>query len=150
MPADWRRSNVLAPVGIVRQRACGVLDLTDATERQRLEQRHAELLVAHDMSHLDLNEITTRRRAVTRRIATTAYAEDGAGVIRYPSSIDGGPCYAVIEGRARLEATAEPLPLDDPPPQALQNVSAGWQLQLEAAPAGVLLPLRRPRADAAR
>ncbi|HKG39110.1 MAG TPA: hypothetical protein VKB25_09000 [Conexibacter sp.] len=78
---------------------------------------------------------------MTRAIATHAYDEEGAGLVRYPSSIDlaATPCYALCEGRAHLEVAGDPTPLTDPPPDALQNVAAGWSMSLQAS------PVRAPR-----
>ena len=132
----WRERNVLVPTQIELLEDAKVLDLTDVHVCHRLEALHAQLLVEHGMGRLDLHEITTRRRAVTRAIATRAYDEDRVGVVRYPSSIDlsAAPCYAVIEGRARLVPAGEPLLLTDPPPAALENVAAGWTMPLEPTP----------------
>jgi hypothetical protein len=133
VPAAWRRSNVLVPVRIVRAGLSNVLDLTDFSERQRIEERHALLLDKHGMAHLDLNQITTDRRIVTQTIATVAYDTDDVGIIRYASSIDRSPCYALIEGRAYLRPAGKPVLLTDPPPLERQRVAAPWKLTLEPA-----------------
>ena len=132
--AEWRRSNVLVPVKVAREDDWRVLDLTDQLTRQVVESRHAELLADHGMAHLDLNEITTSRRAVTRQIATTAHDEEAVAVVRYPSRLDGLPCFALFEGRASLKQAGDPVALSDPPPEALAHVAAGWALAMEAAP----------------
>jgi hypothetical protein len=131
--AKWRQEQVLAPATM--RLDGGVLDLTDEIQRRDIEHVHARLLADHGMSHLDLHEVTTRRRIVTQAIATYAYDELGVAAIRFPSSRDGNPCYALFEGRAELVPAGEPLRLTDPPPHALQNVAAAWQLGLEPAPA---------------
>jgi RES domain-containing protein len=135
VPAALRQRTVLIPVRIALESGVRVLDLTDALECRRLEAIHAKLLVEHRLARLDLHEITTRRREVTQTIATHAYDEERVGVIRYPSSIDVSacPCYALIEGRARLEPAGEPITLTDPPPAALEHVAAGWKLSLTPA-----------------
>jgi hypothetical protein len=140
----WRQRSVLAPVHIVVEPGVRVLDLTDAHEVRRLEAIHAELLVEHGMGRLDMHEITTRRREVTQAIATRAYDEENVGVVRYPSSIDlaGTPCYALIEGRARLALAGDLLLLTDPPPAPLEHVAAGWGMPLQPAP---VLARRRAR-----
>ena len=134
--AKWRQQNVLAPVTIVLEEGARVLDLTDAHECRRLEESHAQLLHEHGLGRLDLHEITTRQRPVTRAIATHAYDKEQVGLVRYPSSVDLGaaPCYALIEGRARLEPAGEPVLLTDPPPHELENVAAGWKIPLAPAP----------------
>ena len=142
----WRRQNVLAPVRIALKNDARLLDLTDAHECRRLEEIHAQQLHEHGLGRLDLHEITTRRRAVTRAIATRAYDEEHVGLVRYPSSVDlsAAPCYALIEGRARLEPAGDPVLLTDPPPRELENVAAGWKIPLAPAPPLV----RAPRAAA--
>jgi hypothetical protein len=99
--ADWRRQNVLASCRIDSDGE--ILDLTDTAVRHEIERRHAVLLAAHGMAHFDIAQVTVRRRAVTRTIATDVY-ELGCAGIRFPSRLDGLPCYALFEGRARLEA----------------------------------------------
>ncbi len=131
--ADWRRQNVLASCRIDSDGE--ILDLTDTAVRHDIEQRHAALLAAHGMAHFDIAEVTFRRRAVTRGIATDAYDALGYAGIRFPSRLDGLPCYALFEGRASLEAIDAPVPLTDPPPHALENMAAGWGLALQPAPA---------------
>lgn len=145
IPEEWRRNNVLVPVRIVRDGDWRVLDLTDQVTRLEVETRHAELLADHGMAHLDLNEITTSRRVVTRQIATTAYDEESVAVVRYPSRLDGSPCFALFEERAFLEQAADAVVLTDPPPEALENVAAGWNLTMQAAPPAVPVPVRSAR-----
>ena len=74
----------------------------------RSSERHIDLLLKHDMRHLDLHEITTSRRVVTQAIAGDLY-DDGASAIRFPSSLDGNPCVAVFEGRGNVELAGEIL-----------------------------------------
>jgi hypothetical protein len=137
--AVWRRRHVLAPARLKLDGS--VLDLTDLEERREIELRQADLLAAHDMSHLDLHEVTTRRRVVTQTIAADASDELGSAAIRFASRLDGLPCYALFEGRAGLVADGEPLPLTDPAPEPLENVVAGWGLIMEAA-SGTTVPAR--------
>lgn len=131
--AKWRQLNVLAPAAMELDGP--LLDLTDVEQRRQVELRHAKLLAEHGMAHLDLHEITTPRRVVTRTIAADAYDALGNTAIRFASRLDGLPCYALFEGRARLVAAGDGVALTDPTPEALQNVAAGWQLALEPAPA---------------
>lgn len=136
--AAWRREHVLAPV---RLRLGGpICDLTDVPRRQRIEERHADLLLEHDMRHLDLHEITTSRRVVTQAIAGNIY-DDGEAAIRFPSCLDGNPCVAVFEGRGELDLAGDVMPLTDPPPTALLKVVAPWHLDLQPAP--VVAPVDR-------
>jgi hypothetical protein len=136
--AAWRREHVLVPVSL---RLDGpIYDLTDVPQRQKIEERHVDLLLKHDMRHLDLHEITTSRRVVTQEIAADTY-DDGAAAIRFPSCLDGNACVAVFEGRGELDLAGEVLPLTDPPPTALLKVVAPWHLELQ--PASVVAPADR-------
>jgi hypothetical protein len=132
IPEAWRRQNVLAPARIDLD-GSELLDLGDRQVTTMLEERHAGLLDDHGFEHLDLHEITTRTRVVTQTIATDARDNLAVGVIRFPSSRDGQPCFAVLEGRASLQPTGEPVPLTDPPPRALVLVADEWHLELEPA-----------------
>lgn len=101
------------------------------------------------MPHLDLHEVTSRRRVVTQTIAAALH-DTGVAAIRFPSRLDGLPCLALFEGRCRLSLVAAPLPLTDPPPDPLTAVAAEWRLTVEPAPARAdLEPLvrRRDQAD---
>jgi hypothetical protein len=130
--AAWRRRNVLAPARVVPNDVA-VVDLTEPAQTREVELAHAQLLAEHGMDHLDLHEITTRRRIVTQTIASDVYRL-GAGVIRFASSRDGRPCFAILEGNAALEQTGDYIPLTDPAPNALAVVAEEWGLTLEPAP----------------
>ncbi len=147
--AAWRREHVLAPVGLKLHGP--IYDLTDIPQRQAIEQRHAELLLKHDMQHLDLHEITTNRRIITQTIAGDLY-DDGVAAIRFPSHLDGNPCIAVFEGRGALDHRGAIVTLTDPPPETLLEVAAAWDLTLQPAlarrprPPGAVRAGRRPPA----
>jgi hypothetical protein len=87
--AAWRRKHVLASAVIEADGP--LLDLRDPARLSELERVHAALLAEHGLAHLDLHEITTRRRDVTRAIAATAY-DNGVAGVRFPSSRDGQDC----------------------------------------------------------
>jgi RES domain len=128
----WRQENVLVPCALAYDGR--LLDLADPAERRAVETRHAQLLADHGMSHLDMHEITTRRRIVTQTIATDASPDTlGVAAIRFVSSRDGQACIALFEGRAELEPDGTPLDLTDPAPAPLLEVAAGWGLHLTPA-----------------
>lgn len=134
MTAAWRGQHVLVPVAL---RLDGpVVDLTDLSTRQELEDRHRELLLEHGLQHLDLHEITTSRRPITQTIAADLF-DDGASAIRFPSRLDGNACVALFEDRGIAVLAGEPIALTDPPPQPVTNVTATWELTLEPAPGNV-------------
>lgn len=127
----WRQDNVLVPCALVY--AGRLLNLTDAHQRQEIETRHAQLLADHGMSHLDMHEVTTRRRAVTQTIATDAYDNLDVAAVVFASSRDGHACIALFEDRADLEGTGPPIVLTDPPPESLVKLAADWKLGLSSA-----------------
>jgi hypothetical protein len=130
--ATWRTEHVLAPV---RLKLNGpIYDLTDISQRQRIEGRHSELLLNHDMQHLDLHEITTDRRVITQTIAGDLY-DEGVSAVRFPSHLDGNPCVALFEGRGDLEHSGAVMTLTDPAPETLLKVATAWRLTLQPAPA---------------
>jgi hypothetical protein len=132
--AQWRRQHVLVPT--VLKLDGPLIDLTDVPTRQETEDRHVELLLEHDLQHLDLHEITTSRRAITQTIAADLF-DRGAGAVRFPSRLDGNACVALFEGRGTASPAGDPVALTDPPPEPLTNVTMPWGLVLEPAPATV-------------
>jgi RES domain-containing protein len=130
--AQWRTQHVLVPVAL--QLDGPLIDLTDVPTRQEVEDRHLDLLFEYDMQHLDLPEITTRRRPITQTIAADLF-DRGVSAVRFPSKLDGNPCFALFEGRGEMIQADDPVALTDPPPEALTNVTAPWRLALEPAPA---------------
>lgn len=111
----------------------GLVDLTDAAVRNDLERRHARLLHHHGLSHLDLTQITIRRRQVTQELAGDLLSR-GAAAIRFPSLFGGGDCLAVFEDRCQLTVIDHAIDLTDPPPEALLAVCRQWQLRMEPTP----------------
>jgi hypothetical protein len=107
-----------------------LIDLTEPEVRAELEDRHAALLLEHGLEHLDLHEITARRRAVTQTIAADLF-DRGTAAVRFPSRLDGRPAVALFEGRAELEQIGESIDLIDPAPGPLLIVSGEWDLAME-------------------
>jgi RES domain len=127
--ASWREQHVLAPA---HARLDGpIVDLNDAGMRAELEKRHAALLAEHALDHLDLHEITSRRRIITQTIAADLFDHREAAAVRFPSRLDGKPALALFEDRGELVAAGEPIELTDPTPASLVEVCAEWDLTLE-------------------
>ena len=114
----WRRRHALAPAAISIEQGA-VVDLDDVPARERLARRHARLLAAHGMEHLDISEVRSRTRPVTQAISRSLYEEGAAGV-RFRSNLDDQPCTALFEGRGRLEPTGAPIVLTRDVPELLQ------------------------------
>lgn len=126
--ARWREEHLLVSA---RMALDGDLaDLTELEVRAELEERHAALLLDHGLEHLDLHEITARRRVVTQSIAADLF-DRGVAALRFPSRLDGPPALALFEGRAVLEQVGEPVELNDPAPEPLLVVSQEWSLAVE-------------------
>jgi hypothetical protein len=109
VPAEFRRTRVLAPAGLVLDGE--LVDVDDPATRAGLEREHAAMLAEHGMAHLDVAEVRSRTRCVTQHIGRTLY-ERGAAAIRFGSNLDDRPCYAVFEARGRLAPRGDTPPLD--------------------------------------
>jgi hypothetical protein len=95
---------------------------------QAIEDRHVQLLLEHDMQHLDLHEITTSRRAITQTIARI-YSTKAPAPSAFPR-LDGNACIALFEGRGTAGPAGDHIALTDPPPGPLTNITAPWGLVL--------------------
>jgi hypothetical protein len=95
--AKWRQQNVLVPA--VLGLNGHIVDLTDSPTRRVIEIAHADLLVEHQLAHVDLHEITTSRRVVTQIIAGYLY-DRGAAAVKFASKVTwAGLLRAVREPR---------------------------------------------------
>lgn len=129
--ASWRRQHVLLPVSLELNGA--FIDLCDLRTRQAVERRYAALLTEHGMAHLDLGEITTKRRPVTQAIAGHLLRNHDAAAIRFPSCLDGSACVVVYESRCDVVEAGEAISLCDPAPEVLARVCAEWDIAMEPA-----------------
>jgi hypothetical protein len=107
--AKWRRENVLVPATLKLDGE--LVDLFNPATRQVLEDRHQSLLVSHGMEHLDLHEITAKRRIVTQTIAGDLF-----------------------EHRGTPQPAGNVVALTDPAPAALIAVTDQWNLKMQPAP----------------
>jgi hypothetical protein len=126
--ARWREEHLLAPAQMVLDGE--LVDLTEPDVRAGIEALRRELLVENGLEHLDLHEITSRRRVVTQTIAGELF-DGGAAAVRFPSRLDGLPALALFEGRAELLEAGEPIALTDPAPDPLVLVCGEWDLAME-------------------
>ncbi|HZJ51971.1 MAG TPA: RES family NAD+ phosphorylase [Actinomycetota bacterium] len=118
---EWRRQRTLAEALVILDGEFA--DLDDVVVRAELEARHAPLLAEHGMQHLDISQVRSKSRNVTQTISRSLYEEGYAG-LRFRSNLDDAECFALFEGRARLEATGrESEPLTRDLPELLQTVS---------------------------
>lgn len=125
--AEWRRSRLLTEARV--ETNAPLCDLRDTATLADLERRHASLLRGHGMRHLDLSQVTSREREVTRVIARDLY-ERGFGGVLYQSAVStGGSCVAVFEHRSELRPADDPEPLCDDIAELIQ-VCGEWNLVL--------------------
>lgn len=122
----WRVGHRADPLAFTPFELCAWNHRFDDARR-----RHASLLIEHGLAHLDLHEITARRRVVTQTIAADLFDRCNAGALRFPSRLDGQPALAVFEGRGELVEAGDPVALTDPAPAALLAVCREWGLELE-------------------
>ena len=126
--AQWRADRRVARARIETSEELFV-DLEDLAVRRELEERHAPLLAAHGMRHLDLAQLRSDQRVVTQTIALELHAEGKAGVL-YGSTLDNEQCVAIFEGRASLQpyGPTHAIAADD---QDLLSVCRAWKLEIE-------------------
>jgi hypothetical protein len=107
--AEWRDANRLCPAVAVAETGLCHLD-AEVELRNELEHDLADLLVDHEMDHLDIAQVRSRDRIVTQIVSRLLYERAYAGV-RFGSNLDDQPCYALFEGRAELLPDGDPLEL---------------------------------------
>jgi hypothetical protein len=79
-----------------------IVDLEDLAVRRALEEKHAALLAAHGMRHLDIAQLRSGQRIVTQTIALDLHGSGHAGVA-YRSNLDNQECVAIFEQRALIQ-----------------------------------------------
>jgi hypothetical protein len=129
----WRRAHVLASARIESEGP--LVDLEDPALRRALEAELAPVLAAVGVHHLDLSELRGRERRVTQHLARHLFATRGAAGVVYRSHLDDRRCLVLFEGRGRLVADRDPIPLSEPL-RALRQVCAEYGLELERSAPG--------------
>jgi len=140
--ADWRGQNVLAPCRIDSDGE--ILDLTDLAVRHQTEQRHAALLAASGMVHLDIAQVTVRRRAVTPCARRRRLRRSSAALGSLPLPTRRPALLRPVRGSRPTRSHRPADPFDRPPPPALEHVAADWGLLLQPAPALAPAPKKAP------
>lgn len=105
-----------------------IVDLEDLTVRRELEEKHAALLAAHGMRHLDISQLRSSQRIVTQTIALDLHGSGHAGVA-YRSNIDSQACVAIFEQRAVIRpwGAGQSIERDD---VDLVAVAKDWKLEI--------------------
>lgn len=115
----WRDEHVLIEVELEREGP--MVDIDDVALRDEIERSHSDLLREHGMAHLDISEIRSKNRAVTKAISRDLYEQGAAGLI-FRSNLDDCKCAVLFEGRGRLELSAYPVSLGGRPPGVATGV----------------------------
>jgi hypothetical protein len=87
-----------------------LVDVEDLEIRRELEIRHASLLHRYKLEHLDISVLRGSCRELTQAISQDLYRRGAAGLL-YRSNVDNHRCFALFEGRARLEDMGKAIPL---------------------------------------
>lgn len=130
VPADWRTRRVKVQIT-----APGGLPFLDVEHPQSLEfltEELAGLVASFGISQLDISDVRSGNRALTRAIASYAFHahdEDGPlySGIRYLSRLGEHECWALFEGTPMTEVNRETIDLADP---ALVAVAADFGLRI--------------------
>lgn len=118
VPWEWMERVALAR-GRVQILKGELVDVDAPALRNEFERRHAELLEAHGMDHLDISEVRSHQRLVTQTLSRWLFDQGAAGIV-YGSNLDNLPCVALFEGMASLAAAGQSEPMTDPPPELLE------------------------------
>lgn len=118
VPPDWLEQQALAS-GRLEIFSGELVDIDDPPLRTELERKHADLLAAHGMDHLDISEVRSRNRQLTQALSRDLFDRGAAGLV-FRSNLDDLPCVALFEGRAAVRLEGEAQPLTDIPVELLQ------------------------------
>jgi len=118
VPADWRTTHAMGEFTL--DHPLPFLDLEHPTTRRALEHELAGDLAALGVKNLDIPDVRSEHRRVTRTIATWAYLAHGAASgdlaysgIRYVSKLDDQECWAIFD-------QVVPLLIRERPSQTIQ------------------------------
>ena len=105
----WREKHVLANAEVVIGFGA-MADIESAPVLADLSRRLKEALAARGMMRLDAAGVRSKDRVLTRA-ASRLLHDDGLAGVDFRSRLDGVPCHALFEGRARLEQIGAGSPL---------------------------------------
>lgn len=129
VPWVWLRTRAVA-AGRLEILQGDLFDISSIPLREELMRQHVDLLAQYDMDHLDVAQICSTNRAVSKAIARGLYDQGAAGIF-YRSNYDGHRCLALFEDRARLVDAGATIPLSRKPRlRALRQVATEFGLKL--------------------
>lgn len=124
----WRKAHVLAEANIVSF-GRSFVHVEDIKVRHQLENELSDLMERHGVGHLNISEIRSKNRHITRAISRTVYETWDSAGIEFHSNLDGGTCYALFEDRSKLHQIGRATRLDEDVP-ALVKVCKEYGLGL--------------------
>jgi len=107
--AEWRRSHALVWGEIEFQKG-RLVAMEAPAVLHRLSTAHPALLKQMGISRLEIDKVRSRQRLLTQTFSRSLYDEGHAGIL-FHSRLDGKPCHALFEGRARLVPAAKAIRL---------------------------------------
>jgi hypothetical protein len=114
----WRKAHVL--VESEPESLTGRLVAIEAPyQRKRLEKSHASLLKRHGITHLDIATMRSRFRPLSRAFSRALYDGGYCGVT-FHSRLDGKPCQAFFEGRAKLRQRGKAISMTENHPDLIR------------------------------
>jgi hypothetical protein len=128
---EWLERHSLAP-GKIDVPAGHLVDVDDLELRGEFEREHVDLLTGHGFEHLDVSEVRSRARAVTRTLSRWCFDRGAAGIL-YRSNLDDLRCVALFEGRATVTRTGATERLTNRPTELVATCQ-DFDLTLGAAP----------------
>lgn len=115
---DWRMNRVLVEAEI--EISTGELvDIDSVPVREELTRSHARMLQEHGIQHLNISEIRSKDRIVTRTFSRYLYDKGAAG-IRFRSNLDDRQVFALFEERARLRPVGPQIPMAQDVPELIR------------------------------
>lgn len=114
IPQDWRDKRVLVRVRVGEGE--GFVDFADPETFREMERRYGSDLEEFGIDQMDLSVITSRNRALTRRLATrVAFDDEQLSGIAYASRLGGDRvCWAVFARTDFAEVERHAISRDNP------------------------------------
>lgn len=123
----WRKVHVLAEADIISDKRL-FIHVENLNVRHYLENKLLDLLKHYGIEHLNISEIRSKNRDLTRAISREIYEHWDSAGIEFRSNLDNEPCYASFEGRSRLKQIGRHTSLADDIP-VLMKICREYGLQ---------------------
>lgn len=110
----WRKEHVLAEANVLSSKRSFVC-VEDLKIRHQLELERslANLMIHHKISHLNISDVRSKNRHLTRAISRIIYENWDCAGIEFRSNLNGGNCYALFEERSKLHQIGKSINLEE-------------------------------------